>query len=122
MDLPIIILALVPSPPPWPPLVFALISHIALVIFFYFDQMDVPRMLFNSVYSDTDSFWRYCWVTLESINPGVNLPPLYLSSIQNFVANKFMITFLKMLLGGLILLLVAVRVQAGIFNVMVLMS
>ena len=39
---------------------------------------------------------------LASMNPGINLSPLYFSGIQNFVVNKFMITCLKMLLGGLI--------------------
>lgn len=65
-------------------------------------------MLFNSIYSDTNSFWRYCWVALECINPGINLSSLCLSSIKNYIVNEFMITFLKMLHGRLIKLLVAV--------------
>ena len=97
------------------------ISH-SLRYSFYFNQTDVPRMLFNSMYSDINSFWRYCWVVLECINPGINLSPICLSGIKNSVVNEFMITFLKILLCRLIQLLVAIQVQAGIFNVMVLMS
>lgn len=75
-------------------------------------------MFFGSIYSDTNSLWRYCWVALECINPGINLSPFHLSSIKNYIVNEFMITFLKMLLGRLIKLLVDVQE----FNVVVSVS
>lgn len=58
-----------------------LLSHFP-TLFFYFNYIAGPRMLFNSIYSDTNSFWRYCWVAWEYINPGINLSRFHLPSIK----------------------------------------